>query len=179
MAQDDIPPGGRTKASQADGTPESRPSAEAVEAEEPFLFTVGSVWEGDGAGRGEVRVASGSFSIPIGGPKELGGSGEGASPEELLLAAVGACFSTTWAIFLKKLGLAYAEPSLRVAGELAKDPAGGYRMAKATIRARVPASLLADRRREVEKTLQLAEKYCIVSKVVRASIPLEVVIEEV
>jgi organic hydroperoxide reductase OsmC/OhrA len=47
------------------------------------------------------------------------------------------------------------------------------------IRVRVPAALLAADRPKVEKTLQLAEKYCIISKVVRAAMPLEVKIEGV
>ncbi|HEY1434169.1 MAG TPA: hypothetical protein VGG65_02280 [Thermoanaerobaculia bacterium] len=44
---------------------------------------------------------------------------------------------------------------------------------------RVPAALLAAKKAEVEKTLSLAEKYCIISRVVRAAMSLEVAIEEV
>ncbi len=40
-------------------------------------------------------------------------------------------------------------------------------------------ALLADQRPQIEKTLSLAEKYCIISKVVRAAMPLEVKIEGV
>ena len=118
-------------------------------------------------------------AIPFAGAKSLGGSGGKANPEELLLAAVGACFVNTWAIFLKKLGIAYDEPTLRVSGDLGKDPAGGFRMQKAVIHARVPAALLVDQRAQVEKTLALAEKYCIISKTVRAAMPLSVEIESV
>ena len=142
-------------------------------------FSPGVVWSGDGKGCGEITAAGGTLKIPIGGSTELGGCGRGANPEELLLASVGACFVSTWAIFLKKLNVAYAEPALRVTGELGKDPAGGFKMLSAKIHARVPSSLFAERKADIEKTLQLAGKYCIVSKATKASMPVEVVVEEV
>ena len=147
--------------------------------EEIHHYSVGVIWSGDGSGCGEIAAGGGTVKIPIGGGKELGGCGKGANPEELLLASVGACFVNTWSIFLKKLNLTYAEPSLRVTGDLGKDPAGGFRMLSAKIHARVPSSLLKERKADVEKTLALAEKYCITSKVVRAAMSLEVVVEEV
>jgi organic hydroperoxide reductase OsmC/OhrA len=141
-------------------------------------FESSAAWTGDGAGSGEVRVSEGRFAIPVAGAVSLGGSGGKANPEELLLAAIGACFANTWAIFLKKLGIAHGEAALTVSGELGPDPAGGFRMQKAVIRAHVPAALAASDRAKIEKTLQLAEKYCIISKVARAAMPVEVQIEE-
>lgn len=151
----------------------------AADAEETHEFTVFATWSGDGSGCGTLKMPQGDVTVPIGGAKALGGCGIGSNPEELLLAAVGACFVNTWAIFLKKLDIGYAEPSVSVDGVLGKDPAGGYKMLSASIRARVPASLLAEKRAAVEKTLQLAEKYCIISKVAKAAMPISVKIEEV
>jgi organic hydroperoxide reductase OsmC/OhrA len=147
--------------------------------EEIHRYAVGAVWSGDEKGCGEVTAGGGAVRIPIGGATELGGCGKGANPEELLLAAVGACFINTWTIFLKKLGITYAEPALRVTGELGKDPAGGFKMLSAKIHARVPSSLMSEKKAEVLKTLQLTEKYCITSKVVKAAMQLQVVVEEV
>ena len=113
------------------------------------------------------------------GSKALGGCGLGANPEELMLGAIAVCFVNTWAIFLKKLGVVYAESAVRVSGALIPDPAGGFKFQDATIYARVPASLMAGQKAQVEKTLTLAEKYCIISKVAKAAMPLSVVIEEV
>jgi lipoyl-dependent peroxiredoxin len=135
-------------------------------------------WNGDASGSGTAEVAGG-FAIPIAGAVSLGGSGAGANPEEMLLASIGACFVNTWAIFLKKLSLAHPEPEVRVSGELGTDPAGGFRMEGVTIHARVPAPLLSSSRAAVEKTLGLAEKYCILSKVARAAMPVRVEIEEI
>jgi organic hydroperoxide reductase OsmC/OhrA len=149
-----------------------------AETDEIHRFQVTAAWSGDALGSGEVELPEGA-PIPSAGATSLGGSGGKANPEELLLTALSACFLNTWAIFLKKLGLGYGEPTLRASGELGKDPAGGYRMEKILLHVRVPAALLAGRRADVVKTLALAEKYCILSKVVRASMRLEVAIEEV
>ena len=150
-----------------------------TESDQIHRFDASASWSGDGAGSGEVRVSEGRFAVPIAGATTLGGSGGKANPEELLLAAVGACFVNTWAIFLKKLQVPYDSPAIEVAGELGPDPAGGFRMQKALVRARVPKALLEADRAKIEKTLSLAEKYCIISKVARAAMPLSVEIVEI
>jgi peroxiredoxin-like protein len=135
-------------------------------------FRVAVTWDGDAAGAGVV--SGDAFTIPIGHSSALGGSGKGTNAEELLLSAVGACFIGTWAIFLKKLGIAYAEPSLSVGGTLENDPDGGFKMTGIEITCAVPGSLLEEQRGPIEKTLKLAEKYCIISKVARAAMPVAV-----
>lgn len=169
--------------SQADGAAEDSgptPSGTAaIEPEPAHPFSVDVAWSGAGGGGGTVRLPQGNVSIEIGGAKVLSGRGSGANPEELLLAALGACFVDTWSIFLEKLKVAYSRPALRVAGVVGKDPAGGYRVREVTIHARVPSTLLADSRAAVEKTLSLAEKYCIVSRALKPGVPIRVEIEEV
>ena len=149
-----------------------------AEAGDVHRFTASAVWTGDGMGCGTVKLPQGDLSLPVGGSKALGGCGVGANPEELMLAAVAACFVNTWAIFLAKLKVPYTEPAVRVSGDLGPDPAGGFKLLRAVIHARVPAVLLASQKAEVEKTLSLAEKYCIISKVAKAAMPVEVVLEE-
>src|SRR5262249_15622502 len=151
----------------------------APDKDETHLFEVDAIWSGDGMGCGRLRMPPGGISIEIGGSRKIGGCGIGANPEELLLGAVAACFINTWAIFLKKLNVAYAEPAVRVTGTLGKDLAGGYKMLEVTVHARVPAPLMAQQKAQVAKPLQLAEKYCITSKVARAAMPLRVEVEEV
>jgi organic hydroperoxide reductase OsmC/OhrA len=149
-----------------------------TETDELHHFEIEAGWSGDAMGSGFAAPPEGD-RIPFAGAPFLGGSGGKANPEELLLSALAACFLNTWSIFLKKLGLGYGEPTLRASGALGKDPAGGYRLQKAVLHVRVPAALLAAKKAEVEKTLSLAEKYCIISRVVRAAMSLEVAIEEV
>ena len=140
-------------------------------------FHVSATWSGDGAGRGEVRLHE-SESVAVAGDPGLGGSGRAANPEQLLLAALAACFLNTWAIFLKKLSIPFSEPALAAECEVGPDPAGGFRVTGVTLRARVPAAVAASHREPLRKTLSLAEKYCIVSKVVRAGVPMRVELEE-
>ncbi|HZI67330.1 MAG TPA: OsmC family protein [Thermoanaerobaculia bacterium] len=179
MADEEIPSGKNERASQADGAAPAPSAAATTETSADQHFTVSAVWSGDGAGSGRVRSENGTLDVPIAGATGLGGAGGAANPEELLLAAVAACFVNTWAIFLRKLQVAYAEPALRVSGTLSNDPAGGFRMTGAVIHARVPGALLAADTPKVEKTLALAEKYCIISKVARAAMPVRVEIEPV
>lgn len=148
------------------------------EGKAPHIYAIDVAWDGDGAGTGVLRSPDNAFSLSIGGSTDLGGCGMGANPEQLLLAAVGSCFVSTWAIFLKKLAIPYAEPSLSLRCSLTADPAGGFKVEKIEISCAVPESLLESRRAEVEKTLKLAEKYCIISKVARAAMPVEVSIRE-
>jgi osmotically inducible protein OsmC len=180
VADEEIPSGRNERASQADGAASAPAAAkEPREPTEDHFFSVSVVWSGDGAGSGRVQLEDGAVEVPIAGATELGGAGGAANPEELLLAAIAACFVNTWAIFLRKLQVAYAEPALRVTGTLSNDPAGGFRMSGAVIHARVPGALLAAEKSKVEKTLSLAEKYCIISKVARAAMPVRIEIEPV
>jgi organic hydroperoxide reductase OsmC/OhrA len=150
-----------------------------ADAGEVQHYSVFAAWSGDGKGCGTIKLPQADLTIPIGGARALGGCGLGTNPEELLMAAVAACFVDTWAIFLKKLGIGYAEPSVAVFGTLGKDPAGGFKMLSTSISAKVPAALYAEKKTAIEKTLALAEKYCIISKVARAAMPVTVTIEEV
>jgi len=164
----------KTQADGASGSP-----AEAERSGERHRFSASVVWNGAGDGCGTAHLTQGSVTFPVGGAKSLGGCGVGANPEEMLDAAIGACFVNTWAIFLRKFKLFYGEPSVRVSSDVGPDPAGGFRLVGATVHARVPASLLTENRAAVEKTLSLAEKYCIVSRAVRGNVPMKVEIEEV
>jgi organic hydroperoxide reductase OsmC/OhrA len=177
MADASIPSGKDTRDSQADGAPTEKPREKASTLHAGQAFTASAVWSGDGSGAGHVQLPEAGVTIPVAGTREPDGPGGAANPEELLLAALAACFVNTWAIFLKKLQIGYAEPAVQVNGRLEDDPAGGFRVTDAVIRARVPAPLLDTDRSRIAKSLELSEKYCIVSKVVRAAMPVRVEIE--
>jgi organic hydroperoxide reductase OsmC/OhrA len=178
MADASIRSGKDTRDSQADGAPAEKPREKVSTLHAGQAFIASAAWSGDGSGAGHVQLPDAGVTIPIAGAREPDGPGA-ANPEELLLAALAACFVNTWAIFLKKLQLAYAEPAVRVSGRLEDDPAGGLRVTDAVILARVPALLLESDRSRIAKSLELSEKYCIVSKVVRAAMPVRVEIEPV
>jgi lipoyl-dependent peroxiredoxin len=178
MADAEIPSGKNVRDSQADGSARSA-TREDDTGESEKVFHVAAAWSGDATGLGELTLGESALAIPIAGSTQLGGAGGAANPEELLLGATAACFVNTWAIFLRKLQIEHPRPSVRIVGSLGKDPAGGYRMTGIVIGARVPQALLAADRPKIEKSLALAEKYCIISKVGRAAMPVEVEIEPV
>lgn len=177
MAEEDIPSGKDVRDSQADGSP-PMPRGEEPPPEPGAVFHASAVWNGDGTGRGEMRPGD-NTGIAIAGSRELGGSGGATNPEELLLGALAACFVNTWAIFIKKLQISYEQPAIRVSGTLGKDPAGGFHMTGAIVHARVPQPLLSSELTKIEKSLSLAEKYCIISRAVRPGMPVKVEIEAV
>ena len=135
---------------------------------EEHVFRVSSSWTA-AEKQGHLTSGSGALATPFGGAPSLGGRADRTNPEELLLAALVACFVQTWAIFLAKLKVPIESPVLEGSLQLDKDPAGGFRVAKLLLVPRVPKALWDGRIAEIEKTLELTEKYCIVSKVVRAS----------
>src|SRR5450756_2711080 len=135
------------------------------------VFTIAATWD-PAAKQGTLATADGSLKTAHVGAASLGGGNGAPNPEELLLAGVSACFVQTWAIFLAKLQVPIDKPALDGSCELDKDPAGGFRLTKLDLAPRVPAALWETRRADVEKTLSLAEKYCIVSKAVKGSLAL-------
>jgi organic hydroperoxide reductase OsmC/OhrA len=136
-------------------------------------FSISATWD-PAAREGRLANADGSFAIVHTGAPALDGKGGTANPEELLLAAVAACFVQTWGIFLGKLKVPIDAPRLDATCLLEKDPAGGFHVTRIDLLAHVPAALLEGRKADVEKTLSLAEKYCIVSKAVKGSVALTV-----
>lgn len=141
--------------------------------EDAATFSISASFD-PAAKEGRLANADGALALRHVGAKALDGAGGGANPEDLLLSAVSACFVQTWAIFVGKLKLPIDVPRLEATADLEKDPAGGYRIARISLRPLVPAALLAERKADVEKSLSLAEKYCIVSKAVRGSVPIAV-----
>jgi organic hydroperoxide reductase OsmC/OhrA len=133
-------------------------------------FSISATWN-PSVKEGRLANGDGSFAAAHAGAAALDGKDGVVNPEELLLSAVAACFVQTWAIFVGKLKLPIPAPRVDATCVLEKDPAGGFRVARIDLAARVPAALLEERRADVDKTLALAEKYCIVSKAVRGSIP--------
>ena len=139
----------------------------------PDRFAITATW--DSAGKeGRLANGDGGFATAHVGATALGGKTGAPNPEELLLAAVATCFVQTWAIFLEKLKLPIAAPRLDATAEMDKDPAGGFHVTRIDLAAHVPPALLAERKADVEKTLSLAEKYCIISKAVKGSVPVSV-----
>ena len=139
--------------------------------EKPFALT--AVWNPE-AKEGSFESETGTLCMTYGGAASLGGKDGVTNPEELLLASLSACFLQTWAIFIGKLKLPIEKPLVDATCIVDKDPAGGFHVTRVNLAPHVPAALLAERQADVEKSLQLAEKYCIISKVLKGQATLSV-----
>ncbi|HTS01997.1 MAG TPA: OsmC family protein [Thermoanaerobaculia bacterium] len=136
------------------------------------VFSISASWN-SAAKAGRLASGDGSFETAHVGTS-AGTKAPGPNPEELLLAGVTACFVQTWAIFLEKLRVPLEAPRVDATCEMDKDPAGGFRVTRIDLFPIVPPALLEGRRADVDKTLSLAEKYCIVSKAVKGAVPISV-----
>jgi organic hydroperoxide reductase OsmC/OhrA len=133
---------------------------------EEHVFHASASWSPE-AKEGRLKNGDGTFAVPFSAAPSLGGKNGFANPEELLLSALAACFVQTWAICLAKLKVPIESPLLDGSCEVDKDPDGGYRVTKFDLVPHVPKAVWDARQEDVEKSLSLAEKFCIVSKAVR------------
>ena len=132
--------------------------------------------------RYEVRIAGGpvghaslaSSGVPdlaTAAPTDFGGPGDAWSPEQLLVAAVEACFLLTFRALAQASRIEFT--SLAVDGEGIVDRAdGGMRFTEIILRPRIALPAGADLTR-VRRALEKAEKTCLVSASLSTPIRLE------
>ena len=109
------------------------------------VFTLAATWD-PVSKNGTLENSDGSLRISHAGVAAIDGKAGAPNPEELLLAAVAACFVQTWALFLTKLAVPIARPVLNASCEMDKDPAGGFRVTKMDVAPHVPKDLWEARR---------------------------------
>ena len=81
---------------------------------QPGTDVISGNWEGAFNGVGSLE--SKGFSCKVGAPAAFGGSGQGANPSSLLLAAANGCFLLTLAGVLQKQGVRTVHISLETRG---------------------------------------------------------------
>ena len=82
---------------------------------EDLSFQIDARWSGTGRdGHGTIR--SGGLEIAYSAPASMGGQGSGTSPEELLMAAVTACYSGTLFRVLQQRELPVGHIDIRTTG---------------------------------------------------------------
>ncbi len=105
------------------------------------------------AGAGEIAVAS---------PKELGGPGGAANPEEIFVASVNSCIMLAFEFFAARAEIDFSSYRSEAHGTVEKDK-GGMRFTKMTVNAAltVPDGQDAE---AINRAAAAAEKYCLVSR---------------
>ncbi|MDJ0315323.1 organic hydroperoxide resistance protein [Arthrobacter sp. H35-D1] len=83
-----------------------------------------------GAGRnGHVRTTSGTVNLDLAIPKEMGGSGNGANPEELFAAGYAACFHSALQMVARTQKVALSDTSVGARVHVLPNEQGGFILA--------------------------------------------------
>jgi Ohr subfamily peroxiredoxin len=83
-----------------------------------------------GAGRnGHVRTVDGRVDLDLATPTSMGGSGEGANPEELFAAGYAACFHSALQGVARMQKIPLSDTAVGARVHIGPDDQGGYRLA--------------------------------------------------
>ncbi|ALX66740.1 organic hydroperoxide resistance protein [Microbacterium sp. XT11] len=83
-----------------------------------------------GAGRnGRVATSEGRLDLALAVPRELGGSGDGANPEQLFAAGYAACFHSALQTVARAQKVAIADSSVGARVQIGSNGAGGFGLA--------------------------------------------------
>ena len=134
------------------------------------LYTAISTAEG---GRdGHARSLDGNLEVRIVPPRELGGSGQGTNPEQLLSAAWAACFQNAMHLVARSQGHDLTDSSVTCEVDLGATPEGTFELA-----ARLLVSVPELDEDTVQKLLEATHKVCPFSNATRGNVPVELIVE--
>ncbi len=94
------------------------------------LYTAAAMSTGEGR-NGHVRTSDGRIDVDLAIPKEMGGSGEGANPEELFAAGYAACFHSALKMIAGQRKLAITDSSVSAEVGIGPNDAGGFALTTA------------------------------------------------
>jgi peroxiredoxin-like protein len=142
--------------------------------EERHRFTLQSAWYGDSDGDGTLTLDGGSV-VEYGVPAALGGKANRTNPEQLLLAAVVACYSITLALLIEKRRLSVEFIETMAEGDVARQPDRSLTFVSIRLR---PRLTLPDgdetKRKSLEDLAQRAERHCLVSRALHGNVAITV-----
>lgn len=138
---------------------------------DPLTFDVDLEWSGSGkSGVGRIRTVNLVFAFAP--PESMGGCGVGASPEDLLVAAVSSCYSATLLGTLRRAGLSAAGVRVAARGEVEGFPAAA-RFARIVVSPTVVGGD-ATRLTEYEEAARAARDRCFVGRTIAGNVAYEV-----
>jgi osmotically inducible protein OsmC len=92
------------------------------------LYTAEALATGDGR-NGRVVTGDGSLAFDLAVPKEMGGPGGGANPEQLFAAGYAACFHSALQAVARSQKVALSDTSVGGSVSIGPDDDGGFRLA--------------------------------------------------
>jgi peroxiredoxin-like protein len=123
-------------------------------------FTSKLTWSG---GRHAGVVETGSQSLQFSVPASMGGVGEGTSPEELLLSAVGSCYTATLAGLTRARQLPASSIEVRVEGTVSDYPGPTARISTITVNPTF-VGIESGREKDYESAAMTARERCFIGK---------------
>lgn len=133
-------------------------------------FEVELQWWG-GGGKGAGKIVTDDLEVEYSVPESMGGRGVGSNPEELLVCAVGACYSATLHGQLMRSGLPADGVRIAAAGTVSGYPEQA-RFARLTVS---PTILGGDpsRSAEYDRAARAAHKRCFIGRTIAGNVDYE------
>lgn len=123
---------------------------------------------------GRATTADGRLDLTMAMPKELGGDGEGANPEQLFAAGYASCFGSALKLVARTKGLDADDATITAEVSLSKNASGQGFALSAVLRVKLPADLAGE---QGHALVEAAHQVCPYSNATRGNMPVELVVE--
>jgi len=140
---------------------------------EKHVFKVKGNWEGGLLGVGAIEADD--WETVISTPKQLAGVGNGANPEELLIAATANCYLATFGAILSNRKIDFSQIEMTSEGIVSKD--GKKLTFEKIIHKPVVTVSNLDEEEKIKQLAERAEKACFISQTLKGNV--EVTVEPV
>jgi osmotically inducible protein OsmC len=136
------------------------------------VYTAEALATGDGR-NGRTRTSDGMIDLNLTSPAAMGGSGEGANPEQLFAAGYAACFHSALRKVASGAGADVTDSSVGAQVSIGKDEDGGFGLA-VVIEVVIPNVDQA----QAEELAEQAHGFCPYSKATRGNIEVKVIVTD-
>jgi Ohr subfamily peroxiredoxin len=137
-----------------------------------ILYTAEALSTGEGR-NGHVRTSDGQVDLDLAIPKEMGGSGNGANPEDLFAAGYAACFHSALQSVARARKVKISDSSVGGRVHIGPNGEGGFQLA-VLLEVVLPGLPLA----EAQELADAAHQVCPYSNATRGNIDVQIVVEE-
>lgn len=136
-------------------------------------YTAEALATGDGRS-GHTKTAEGAIDLDLAAPKEMGGSGDGANPEQLFAAGYAACFHGALRKMAGEAGADVTDSSVGAKVSIGKDTSDGGVALAVTLEVVIPN---VDQS-QAEELAEKAHAFCPYSKATRGNIEVTINVVE-
>ncbi|WP_091291896.1 organic hydroperoxide resistance protein [Micromonospora halophytica] len=136
------------------------------------LYTASALATGDGRD-GHVRTSDGTLDLDLAIPKEMGGAGGAANPEQLFAAGYAACFHSALRLVARKARADVSGSVVEAEVGIGGDGNGGFGLAVTLV-----VDLPAVERATAEQLVEAAHQVCPYSNATRGNIQVARVVRE-